>query len=176
METALIKTESPQSIVPTLAALITKAAQVQGISKTASEVATIAATLYDYMLRDNYYKSLTGPEIAEIFRLGPIGRLGDHYGIAVATICKWMDEYYDTALEHRKAAEMAEKMKAREQTPKQIARETPEQALEMAITKAYRAYKRGEQVFDFGGCLKREIERREGHAIESLEDYFKNRG
>jgi len=172
METSLTRIENQQSILPTLAALITKAAQVQGISKTAAEIATIAATLYDYILHDEYYSNLTGPEMAEIFRLGAIGKLGDSFGITVATICKWMDAYYDTALEHRRAAEAAERMRLKTEAPKMIARERPEDALQSAITKAYASYKRGEQVFDFGGCLRREIEKREGRKIESIEEYF----
>lgn len=173
METAIAKIEHQESVIATLIAYITKAAQVQGISKTATEIANMAVTLYEYIKSDDYYSNLTGPEIAEIFRLGAIGKLCDSYGCTVATFCKWMDAYYDRAVENRRRAEIAERIKLQQNMPKQLSRETPEQALQSAITKAYQSYKRGEEVFDFGGCLKREIEKREGCKIESVEEYFR---
>lgn len=183
------------SIVRAIGRLVTKAFVDGGRAANAEDTGYISLRIWQEIegtRGDNgrYYRSLSGEDLAECFNNGALGRYGENYGFSVATFIQWMDRYHDEWVDKKRKEMRAAEEIAMEKRLEERPRMTPEQArldcirrvneqYELFLREGGHATAREPKTIgsalalqDWGGVLRRTIEKEKGIQIKDIKSFF----
>ncbi len=194
----LKQTRNQDTIVRAIGRLVTKAFLDTGKEATVKESGYIALRIWQEIEgaradRGQYYRSLSGDDLAECFNNGALGRYGENYGLSVATFIQWIDRYHDEWTEKKRREYALAQDKKRIEESRQI-EQHPTMTREQAIERSKRVINDQYKLFlslgdsfkvdepksignvlafqDWGGVLRRTIESEKGIKIKDIKTYF----